>query len=131
VGIYSSLKRSFEIESEIAALRMAIKPGVSSTTKIAEHDNVYGNSGFGLYVLEQIVSSFGWFMLGSGTAKIVSQGKVVNEQQLNFDGTYIGLRLNRAPSQFSGILDDIITAGEHEAEVSGIKATASGMSKLS
>jgi hypothetical protein len=131
VGISSSLKRSFEIDSEIAALRMAIKPGVSSTSKIAEIDNVYGNSGFGLYVLEQLASSFGWFMLGSGTAKIVSEGKVVNEQQLNFDGTYIGLRLNRAPSQFSGILDDIIIAGEHEAAVSGIKATASGMSKLS
>lgn len=131
IGISSSLKRSFEIESEIEALKMAIKPGVSCTTEIAESDNVYGNSGFGLYVLEQLVSSFGWFMLGSGNAKIVSQGKVINEQSLKFDGTYIGLRLNRAPSQFSGILDDIITEGEREAEVSGIKATASGMSKLS
>lgn len=70
-------------------------------------------------------------MLGSGSAKIVSQGKAINEQMLNFEGTYIGLRLNSAPSQFSRILEDIIAEGEHEAEVSGIKATASGMSKLS
>jgi anti-sigma regulatory factor (Ser/Thr protein kinase) len=131
VGISASLKRSFEIESEIDALRKAIKPGVSSTTKIAEADNIYDNSGFGLYVLEQLVSSFGWFMLGSGSAKIVSQGKVMREQELNFDGTYIGLRLNSTPRQFSGILDDIISQGEHEAEVSGIKTTASGMSKFS
>ncbi|WP_282109214.1 ATP-binding protein [Shewanella algicola] len=131
VGISASLKRSFEVESEIDALRKAIKPGVSSTTKIAEADNIYDNSGFGLYVLEQLVSSFGWFMLGSGSAKIVSEGKAMREQALNFDGTYIGLRLNSAPRQFSGILDDIISQGEHEAEVSGIKTTASGMSKFS
>ncbi|WP_418135215.1 ATP-binding protein [Psychromonas sp. GE-S-Ul-11] len=130
IGIPSSLKRSFQIKSEIEALRMAIKPGVSSTTQIEESDNVYGNSGFGLYVLEQLVSSFGWFMLGSGNAKLVSQGKVIKEQRLNFDGTYIGLRLNRAPSQFSGILNDIITEGECVAQVHGIKAVASGMSKL-
>lgn len=130
IGISRSLKRSFDIKSEIAALRMAIKPGISSTTKISETDNVYDNSGFGLYVLEQLVSSFGWFMLGSGSAKLVSQCNVINEQQLNFDGTYIGLRLNRAPSQFSGILDDIIYAGEQEAKKYGVKAKASGMSKL-
>jgi len=131
VGISSSLKRSFDIDSEMAALRMAIRPGVSSTTKISDIDNIYDNSGFGLYVLEQLVSSFGWFMLGSGSAKLVSQSTVINEQPLNFDGTYIGLRLNRAPSQFSGILDDIIAIGEQDAEVYGIKAKASGMSKLS
>ncbi|WP_447079540.1 ATP-binding protein [Vibrio alginolyticus] len=131
IGISSSLKRSFEIDSETAALRMAIKPGISSTTKLEDIDNIYGNSGFGLYVLEQLVSSFGWFMLGSGSSKLVSQGTIINEQKLNFEGTYIGLRLNRAPSQFSGILRDIIHAGEQEASMYGIKAKASGMSKLS
>ncbi|MCX9490874.1 sensor histidine kinase [Vibrio cholerae] len=130
VGISTSLKRSFHIESEIAALRMAIKPGISSTTHIVETDNTYGNSGFGLYVLEQLASSFGWFMIGSGTAKLVSQSNIINEQKLNFDGTYIGLRLNRAPNQFSGLLDDIIYTGEQEAEIYGIRAKASGMSKL-
>lgn len=131
IGISKSLKRSFHIESEIAALRMAIKPGISSTTHIVETDNIYGNSGFGLYVLEQLASSFGWFMIGSGTAKLVSQSNIINEQKLNFDGTYIGLRLNRAPSQFSGILEDIIYTGEQEARAYGIRAKASGMSMLS
>jgi anti-sigma regulatory factor (Ser/Thr protein kinase) len=131
VGISSSLERSFKIKSEMDALQMAIKPGVSCTTQVSETKNIYGNSGFGLFVLEQLFSSFGWFMLGSGSAKIVSQGKNINEQYLNFDGTYIGLRLNRPPKQFSGILSDIITEGERDAEVSGIKTTASGMSRLS
>ena len=130
IGISNSLKRSFDIESEVAALRMAIKPGISSTTRISEAENIYDNSGFGLFVLEQLVSSFGWFMLGSGSAKLVSQGKSIIEEQLNFNGTYIGLRLNRTPSQFSGILDDIIFAGEQEAEADGIRAKASGMTKL-
>ncbi|MGL6001919.1 MAG: hypothetical protein ACRCZ4_07460 [Plesiomonas sp.] len=130
VGISTSLKRSFDIESDVAALRMAIKPGISRTTHITEQDNIYGNSGFGLYVLKQLASSFGWFMIGSGTEKLVSQGNIINEQKLNFDGTYIGLRLDRAPSQFSGLLDDIIYSGEKEAEKDGIRAKASGMSKL-
>lgn len=130
VGISSSLQRSFNIDTEMAALRMAIKPGVSSTTKVSKKENIYDNSGFGLFVLEQLVSSFGWFCLGSGTAKLVSQSGSLNEQELNFDGTYIGLRLDRAPTQFSGILNDIIFSGEQEAKTSGIAAKASGMSKL-
>lgn len=130
VGISSSLGRSFKFESEIDALLNAIKPGVSGTTEIVESENIYKNSGFGLYVLEQLVSSFGWFMLGSGSAKIVSQGRTINKQTLNFAGTYIGLRLNKTPSQFLGIFKDIINMGEHEAEESGIKVKASGISKL-
>ncbi|MGY8836653.1 MAG: hypothetical protein ACKVH6_08010 [Enterobacterales bacterium] len=129
IGVFKSLKRSFAIDSESQALRMAIKPGVSSTTKIPIADNIYDNSGFGLYVLEQLVSSFGWFMLGSGSAKLVSQSNVLNEQILNFNGTYIGLRLDRSPTQFSGIVKDIIGVGESEALRSGVKTKASNMSK--
>ena len=68
-------------------------------------------------------------MLGSGSAKLVSQSNILNEQSLNFNGTYIGLRLERSPTQFSGIVKDIIDVGENEALRSGVKTKASNMSK--
>ncbi|RBW46118.1 ATP-binding protein [Psychromonas sp. B3M02] len=126
IGIAKSLQRSYAIESQSQALRMSIKPGVSSTRKIPENENIYDNSGFGLYVLNELASSFGWFLLGSGDAKLVSQGQRINVTKLSFRGTYIGLKLNKAPSQFSGLCKDIILSGEDE---SGVKVKASGMSK--
>lgn len=130
VGIANSLKRSHRIPSDNEALSMAIKQGVSSTSNIDQAQNIYDNSGFGLYVLSQLASSFGWYVLGSGTARLVGHGKNVSQATLNFSGTYFGMQLQRPPQQFSQLLDDIISSGEEEAEASGISKKASGMSKL-
>lgn len=109
---------------------MAIKPGVSSTSNINQSQNIYDNSGFGLYVLSQLASSFGWYVVGSGAARLVGYGNNISEKALNFNGTYFGMQLQRSPQQFSQLLNDIITSGEEEAEASGISKKASGMSKL-
>jgi hypothetical protein len=109
---------------------MAIKPGISSTSNINQAQNIYDNSGFGLYVLSQLASSFGWYVLGSGTARLVGHGNNVSQETLNFSGTYFGMQLQRPPQQFSQLLDDIISSGEEEAKASGISKKASGMSKL-
>ncbi|WP_232525514.1 ATP-binding protein [Pseudoalteromonas sp. 1_2015MBL_MicDiv] len=130
VGIASSLKRSHAISSDNEALHMAIKPGVSSTSNINQSQNIYDNSGFGLYVLSQLASSFGWYVVGSGAARLVGYGNNISEEALNFNGTYFGMQLQRSPQQFSQLLNDIITSGEEEAEASGISKKASGMSKL-
>jgi anti-sigma regulatory factor (Ser/Thr protein kinase) len=130
VGICESLKKSYHLDSDIDALNMAIKPGVSSTSNIELSKNVYDNSGFGLYVLSQLASSFGWYVLGSGTSRIVGYSQDKLEENLKFSGTYFGMQLFNSPTQFSGLLKDIIAAGEEEAEASGISKKASGMSKL-
>lgn len=130
IGIAQSLRKSFELNDDIEALNMAIKPGVSSTSNIQESENIYDNSGFGLYVLSQLASSFGWYVLGSGTSRLVGYNQTKIEESLNFEGTYFGMQLTRSPSQFSGLLKDIIKTGEEEAEASGITKKASGMSKL-
>lgn len=130
VGIAESLRKSFKLENDIEALNMAIKPGVSSTSNISQSENIYDNSGFGLYVLSQLASSFGWYVLGSGTSRIVGHNQNTTEEALNFSGTYFGMQLLNPPRQFSGTLDEIIAAGEEEAEASGISKKASGMSKL-
>lgn len=130
IGISQSLKKSFSLQNDIEALRLAIKPGVSSTSNIEPTENIYDNSGFGLYVLTQLASNFGWYVLGSGSSRIVGYSKNSQEEKLNFQGTYFGMQLLNPPRQFSGLLKDIISAGEEEAKASGISKKASGMSKL-
>jgi anti-sigma regulatory factor (Ser/Thr protein kinase) len=130
IGISNSLSSSFEIASDEDALLKAIKPGVSRTTNLDDSQNTYDNSGFGLYILSEISKSFGWFVLGSGKSRIIGYQGNTDIEALNFKGTYFGMKLNRAPSQFSSLLDDIISVGEEESEASGITKKASGMSKL-
>ena len=83
-----------------------------------------------MYILSEIASSFGWFVLGSGQSRIIGYQGNTDVEDLCFKGTYFGMRLNKAPSQFSSLLDDIILVGEEEAKASGITKKASGMSKL-
>ncbi|MFT6905964.1 MAG: hypothetical protein ACJAS1_002627 [Oleiphilaceae bacterium] len=130
VGIANSLNRSHSIYSDLDALKLAIKPSISRTTNTSKSENIYGNSGFGLYVLSELASSYGWFMLGSGQGKVVRQGRALNESLSNFRGTYFGMRMDSSPKQFSSILLDIIKSGEVSAELEGINKKASGMSKL-
>ncbi|MFD1009069.1 ATP-binding protein [Oceanisphaera ostreae] len=130
IGIANSLSNSFEITNDEDALLKAIKPGVSRTTKLDGSLNIYDNSGFGLYILSEISTSFGWFVLGSGKSRIIGYKRNIDADGLNFKGTYFGMRLNSAPRQFSSLLDDIISVGEEESEASGITKKASGMSKL-
>lgn len=130
IGIAESLRKSFELENDMEALNMAIKPGVSRTSNLSESENVYENSGFGLYVLSQLSTNFGWYVLGSGTSRLVGHNREIAEEKLNFSGTYFGMQLYNPPKQFGGTLSDIISVGEQEAKESGIKKKASGMSRL-
>lgn len=130
VGICQTLKRSFPVESDEEALTLAISPGVSRATTLKKEENIYDNSGFGLYVLSQIGSNFGWFALGSGGARVIGYERVFKVAPFSFAGTFVGIKLDRAPSNFRELLSDIIDSGEDEAREAGRVAKASGMSKL-
>ncbi|ENK0809795.1 sensor histidine kinase [Vibrio fluvialis] len=129
-GICSSLAQSHELSSDIEALKLSVKPGVSRTSQIPQDENVFDNSGFGLYVLTEIARSFGWYALGSNTARIVGFNDTVCEEEMNFSGTYFGLRIVSPPKNFSELTADIIKSGEEEAQTHGVERKASGMSKM-
>lgn len=129
VGICSTLRMAYDIKDDEDALFKAITPGVSRTAGLTNEENTYDNSGFGLYVLSQVGSNFGWFMLGSGQAKVIGSERKITASASSFDGTYIGIRLNKTPSDVHGLLDDIISAGEAEAQLSGNERRASALSK--
>lgn len=130
MGISRSLRAAYEIGDDQEALKQAIRPGVSRTANLSQEENIYDNSGFGLFVLSEIGSNFGWFLLGSGQSKLLGEKKACSVSVSSFDGTYVGLRLNKTPSDMIGLLKDIISAGEEEAGLNGIAKKASAMSKL-
>ncbi len=127
-GIYNTLSAAYEIEQDDVLLH-AVKPGITRTHNMSEEDNIYGNSGFGLYVLSELGNSFGWFCLGSGTQKLTYQDKDYSLSDLTFEGTFVGIHLNHHPHNFAGVLSDIISVGEEEAKIEKRKSTASVLSK--
>ncbi|PXX67554.1 hypothetical protein SAMN05660489_03176 [Pseudomonas sp. LAMO17WK12:I10] len=129
-GISNSLRDIMDVESDEQALMQAISPGVSRTAGLADQENIYDNSGFGLYVLSQIGSNFGWFFMGSGQAQLVGFERSFTTSELSFFGTFVGIRLNKSPSDFRGLLEDIVSAGEQEALSTGRVRKASALSKL-
>ena len=92
--------------------------------------NVYDNSGFGLYVLSEIASSFGKFIIASNSKSLTISNREKLFSDVNFSGTYLSIELNSTPKHFSSLLKDIIIAGESEAKVSGNNSNASKLSKL-
>ncbi|MBY8317179.1 hypothetical protein KW543_15605 [Vibrio fluvialis] len=130
VGISSSLSRSHNIKNDVDALKLAIRPGISSTNRIHLKENKYDNSGYGLYVLSEVISSFGSFTIGSNLKRLRLSGQDIVVENCCFRGTYLGIELKGAPKHFSSMLKDIIKSGEQEAQIQGRANTASKMSKL-
>ncbi|MDY0134939.1 MAG: ATP-binding protein, partial [Atribacterota bacterium] len=117
-GVYETLSNVYDVDDSKMLLH-ALKPGVSRTTGMSEEDNIYNNSGFGLYVLSELGNSFGWFCLGSGTRKLTYQDNEYALIKSPFQGTFVGIHLNEHPKQFAGVLSDIISVGEEEAKIEG------------
>jgi len=132
VGLAATLIADSELpDDDERAIRMAVQPGVSRTAiGLGKERNIYGNSGFGLFVLTELSASFGWFVFGSGSAQMIGQKNTRRFESTSFKGTYFGLRLSKVPHSFSSLLDDIIQSGEDEANMSGNRRKASGMSKM-
>lgn len=127
-GVYETLSNVYDVEDSKMLLH-ALKPGVSRTTGMSEEDNIYNNSGFGLYVLSELGNSFGWFCLGSGTRKLTYQDNEYSLIKSPFQGTFVGIHLSEHPKQFAGVLSDIISVGEEEAKTEGRYSAASEISK--
>ncbi|MGR6781762.1 ATP-binding protein [Moritella viscosa] len=130
IGISTSLNRSHSVDNEEDAIKLAIKPGVSATNNIADIENTFDNSGYGLYVLSEVVANFGCFTLGSNSARLINRAGNTSIDKFTFNGTFIGIEIDKAPKQFSEMLKDIIASGEQEAKNYGRVSSASKMSKL-
>ena len=128
-GITSTLRESHEIESDGAALELAVMPGVSRVNRKSESFNFYDNSGFGLYVLSEVGAQYGMFALGSGTAVYTGVPEIRRVDPFDFCGTFFGLIINRPMDRFAEDLSRIIAAGNKAALEQGINVEASSVSR--
>lgn len=132
VGICSTLGAKYKLKNDAEALEIAIRPGTSRTVGLPKEQNVFDNSGFGLFVLSQISMNFGWFCLASGTARVFGKSRVISPQKgYSMAGTFFGARFLNSPSNFVEVLNDIIASGEDEAEMTGVAYRASGKTRIS
>lgn len=131
IGIARTISDAHSVTDDLHALDLALMPGISRTNLLPDTENIFGNSGFGLYILSNLASSFGWFALGSGSGRIIGYGNTIRlHEPFSFRGTFFGMRLNTQPHNFRAVLDDIISAGENESGTNNIRIRASGMSRI-
>lgn len=129
-GLLKSLQETHDVESDIDAIKLAVQPGMSRVN-LTGGINEFDNSGFGLYVLSEFGKSFGSFSILSQSACVTyMMGHEPIIRNVNIDGTLIALMIFNPPHSFSGVLDDIVKAGEKEAKEAGNVIGASKWSKL-
>ena len=131
VGIYRTISNAYEVANDSEALNVALMPGASRINALPEDQNIYNNSGFGLYVLSSLAASFGWFATGSGSARIIGFNNTSRlVENFSFSGTFFGMRLTSQPKNFRDVLSDIISVGEEESGMTGVMRRASGISRV-
>lgn len=130
-GVYRTISTAHQVADDFEALNFALMPGVSRVNGLPDDQNIYDNSGFGLYVLSNLSASFGWFAIGSGSARIIGYNNTERlAENFSFAGTFFGMRLTSQPRNFLGVLNDIITVGEEESGTMGVRRRASGISRI-
>lgn len=126
IGIWESLNSNVYhknfLTSNLEAIKWSLKPGVSgsfSPTKTPNIDNVWTNSGYGLYIVKNLCVKFGgWFVMISNDdgVRYFDDG-TCQELKTKFRGTAISLRIK--PSRIKHVKKTILEineAGETEAK---------------
>ena len=125
IGIYESLKKNYihnsYIKNNEEALRWAIKPGVSVSFNPARgqrSDNVWANSGYGLYMVSEICKATGgWFTFVSGEDCLRAYPNNTRLYGAHFKGTALGIRIRPSNVRsYQSLIDAVRTRGEDTAK---------------
>ncbi len=113
-GVRRSLGQRFILSSDVEALQLAIKPGVSGAEPLARDETgEWANSGFGLYVLSEVGKSTGGFMICSGSGALRFSTKSEWVADYKFPGTAVRLTISKPPGKnFEDLINQIIAEGE-------------------
>ena len=100
IGIRKSLSRNphLDIENDGDAIKYALMPGISGNTyegiKIRK-DDVWQNSGYGLYMNYRLCNEGGSFFIGSGSQGLYrTDGEPNTYYDINYQGTILRLVMN-------------------------------------
>ncbi|QOT76341.1 hypothetical protein [Cupriavidus basilensis] len=80
--------------------------------------------------MSELAANFGWFALGSGDALLFGYQRQRAVSAASFRGTFFGMKFLNTPADIRSVLDDIIAAGEEDAQQTGIRIRASGRSRI-
>ena len=131
IGIAQSLSQAYQIGSTRAAIRLAIKPGISRVTDPV-NDDKWQNSGFGLYVVSEVGSRLGAFSILSNESMLLLTGETSQWVATPSRGTIVKLRANTNDAEyFPNLLRTIVEQGEKIAkEIPGACPSASKGSSI-
>ena len=131
VGIRRSLNKKYELGSDLDALRKAVLPGVSGNEIDETSDDVWANSGYGLYVLSELGKRLGEFMLCSGTSSLHMAGDETKEGSHPFHGTAVQLKVTKPKGiNFWEYIQGIISEGEALTAREGRPRRASASTRM-
>jgi len=131
IGIFASL-RSANIEvNEDDFLAVALEAGLSRTLNLDEDENIHGNSGFGLYVLQHLAKNFGRMTISSSGKTIIIKNKQSQntERENGFKGTCVSIEFSMYPNDVEDVIAMIADSGEEEAREAGREVKASSRSR--
>lgn len=117
------------------ALKFALLPGISGVSRQLRftQDDIWGNSGFGLYVTSRFCAEFGSFRIISGRdALTFARGKQI-EHKWGLQGTFIQMRFSvQSASEKISRINQIIDEGKNEFSqlIGNYPIEASAASKL-
>jgi hypothetical protein len=95
IGLVASLSSRHQIDDESAAIRLAIAPGISSKAprRSSAYDH-WANSGYGLFMTQQLCSSGGFFGLASGSKAHIWTTREETVIDTDIAGTTVVMQLN-------------------------------------
>jgi hypothetical protein len=133
IGIAKSLQTTHQIEEGRSALRLAIQPGISRNNEPV-NDDIWQNSGFGLYLISEIGKACGNFSLLSNEHMLKREVDADDEWlEMPFNGTVVTLRASTQNADyFPNLHRSIVLQGEKEAgSIPNARKSASKSSMMS
>ena len=121
IGIYRSLSAAHACSSADDALHFALQPGTSRVVGKQTGER-WDNSGFGLYILSQLGSQLGKFLVVSSGRflQLRATDRQTAQGDAGFNGTGIKLTVDLAnAAYFPNLLHRIVAAGEEQVSSSG------------
>ena len=98
IGIKNSLNTNpnYNVSDNQSALAFSIRPGITKSWKRdPNRDEVWQNSGFGLYMVSDIIKHIGRFEIASGNCRLVIKDNFKEYKNFKIKGTEVLVVINR------------------------------------
>lgn len=125
-GLRASLAERYSVTSDIEAIKMAIRPGISRSVPDPADENPWANSGFGLYTLANLGRRTGYFSVTSGQSVLQLRENGAAHAPAFHNGTAINLIFTKLHgTNLEDLIKQIIAEGERQLQAEGKPVRAS------